>query len=275
MIPLPTAQNPNGLTPAQVAKLQTMPQFNVLWMLARTGWFNEIIALLAVMFKPNDFPQRDRETMVLPSVVCWGPVTDRSAPILWPHSGTDQREDGASAARRYESALDPWTAKLCAFCDEISQNVSLGENPSNPDCPLRPEWSDPGDLADELVQHARPLHDINAHSDRNAGDPGRATSGSPSSPPVEQPHSTPLTAQPSGSRWFLPPAAQRARCFGCTGTQFFSAIRRRNSDRLYHHAINALMRHIEFLGDRWAAHPVSARARAGRDPAQSQSQTCL
>lgn len=65
MIPLPTAQNPNGLTPAQVAKLQTMPQFNVLWMLARTGWFNEIIALLAVMFKPNDFPQRDRETMVL------------------------------------------------------------------------------------------------------------------------------------------------------------------------------------------------------------------
>jgi hypothetical protein len=65
MIPLPTGRNPDGLAPELVNKLEGMPPLNVLWMLARTGWLDEIMATFAAMFDPQGFAARDREIMVL------------------------------------------------------------------------------------------------------------------------------------------------------------------------------------------------------------------
>ena len=127
IIPLPTTQTADGLTPAQVAKLQTMPQFNVLWMLARTGWLNEIIALLAVMFKPDDFPQRDRETMVLRISSLLAADYPIAQHRFFGRTAGLTSEEIEAILRDDTGALDPWTAQLCTFCDEISQNVILSE----------------------------------------------------------------------------------------------------------------------------------------------------
>lgn len=128
MIPLPTAQNPDGLTPAQVEELQTMPPFNVLWMLARTGWLDQIMALLAVMFKPGDFPARDREIMVLRISHLLGADYPIAQHQFFGRTAGLTNEDIDAILRSDTSGLDLWTAQLCALCDEISKNATLSEN---------------------------------------------------------------------------------------------------------------------------------------------------
>ena len=64
-IPLPTSEAPDGLGPELVKKPEGMPPLDVPWILARTGWLDEIMAMLAVMFDPHRFAAPDREVMAL------------------------------------------------------------------------------------------------------------------------------------------------------------------------------------------------------------------
>ena len=127
MIPLPSRRDPDGVAPEVVRKLEGMPSLNVPWMLARTGWLDEIMATLAAMFDPNGFPARDREIMAL-----------RISAFLGAEYPVPQHKEFARAAGMSQqeiraviegdcSRLDSWTGELCRICEEISKAVTLSE----------------------------------------------------------------------------------------------------------------------------------------------------
>ena len=126
-IPLPTSQDPDGLPPELLVKLRGMPPLNVLWMLARTGWLDQILAALAVMFDPKDFPPRDREVMML-RIAAFLHV-DYPIPqhrVFGRTAGMTDQEMQA-VIDRADQELDPWTIQLCRICEEISERVTLSE----------------------------------------------------------------------------------------------------------------------------------------------------
>jgi len=127
MIPLPTSSDPDGLAPELVKKLEGMPPLNVPWMLARTGWLEEIMATLAAMFRPQGFPARDREIMALRISTLLGaeyPVPQHR--VFARAAGLTDDEIQAVIDRDY-SKLDAWTVELCNLCEEISNKVTLSE----------------------------------------------------------------------------------------------------------------------------------------------------
>jgi alkylhydroperoxidase family enzyme len=124
-IPLPTSREPDGLPPELVKKLEGGPPLNVPWMLARTGWLDEIMATLAVMFDPRRFPARDREIMALRISSLLGaeyPLPQHR--VFGRNAGMTGEEIEAIIARDF-NLLDPWTIELCKLCEEISEKVTL------------------------------------------------------------------------------------------------------------------------------------------------------
>jgi alkylhydroperoxidase family enzyme len=127
ILPLPTSRDPDGLAPELVTKLESLPPLNVLWMLARTGWLDEIMATLAVMFDPRRFPARDREVMLLRISSLLGveyPLPQHR--VFGRNAGMTDAEIRAVIDRN-DSGLDPWTCELCNICEEISEKVTLSE----------------------------------------------------------------------------------------------------------------------------------------------------
>jgi len=127
ILPLPTPQEPDGLDPALVAKLNLMPRLNVLWMLGRTGWLEVIAAALTQMFDAGQFPPEDRETMILRIAAHTG--VEYPLPQHRIFAGNVGMRPGKVEAiiRRDFNRLDPWTAELCRMCEEITDKVVLSE----------------------------------------------------------------------------------------------------------------------------------------------------
>jgi hypothetical protein len=127
IIPLPTSQEPDGLAPELVRKLESLPPLNVLWMLARPGWLDEIMAALAVMFDPHRFPARDREVMLLRISSFLGvEYTLPQHRVFSRNAGMTDTEIQAVIERDY-SRLDSWTIELYNLCEEISEKITLSE----------------------------------------------------------------------------------------------------------------------------------------------------
>jgi alkylhydroperoxidase family enzyme len=127
MIPLPTRSDPDGLTPELVKELEGLPPLNVPWMLARTGWLDEIMTTLAAMFDPQGFPARDREIMALRISTLLGaeyPVPQHR--VFARTAGIMDQEIQAVIDKDY-SKLDAWAVELCNLCEEISDKVTLSE----------------------------------------------------------------------------------------------------------------------------------------------------
>jgi len=104
-----------------------MPPLNVPWMLARTGWLDEIMATLAAMFDPHGFPARDREIIALRISTLLGaeyPVPQHR--VFARAAGMTDEEIQAVIERDY-SKLDDWPVELCNLCEEISKQVTLSE----------------------------------------------------------------------------------------------------------------------------------------------------
>jgi hypothetical protein len=125
ILPLPTIDDPDGLDPLVVKKLKTMPSLNVLWMLGRTGWLDDISALLSQMFDSAQFPPRDREAMILR--IAAQLHVDYPIPqhrMFAKNVGMEDATIEAIIRRDFES-LDEWTVQLCRICEEITENVTL------------------------------------------------------------------------------------------------------------------------------------------------------
>jgi len=128
-LPLPTPAQPDGLDPAVVAKLDGMARLNVLWMLGRTGWLDEITTLLARMFDASTFPARDRELMILRIAH----VTRTDYPIpqhraFAQNLGMTDAEVEAALVDGPVVGLDAWGNRLCAICTEITERVTIAED---------------------------------------------------------------------------------------------------------------------------------------------------
>jgi 4-carboxymuconolactone decarboxylase len=127
MIPLPTRSDPDGLAPELVKKLEGMPPLNVPWMLARTGWLDEIMAALAAMFDPHGFPARDREVMALRISTLLGAEYPVPQHRIFARAAGMTDDEIQSVIDRDCRRLDAWTVELCNLCDEISEQVTLSE----------------------------------------------------------------------------------------------------------------------------------------------------
>lgn len=127
ILPLPTIDDPDGLDPSVVAKLETMPALNVLWMLGRTGWLDGISALLSQMFDSAQFPPKDRETMILR--IAAHLHVDYPIPQHRMFAKNVGMQDATIEAivRRDFGSLDEWTVELCRMCEEITNNVTLSD----------------------------------------------------------------------------------------------------------------------------------------------------
>ena len=125
ILPLPTADNPDGLDPSALNKLKTMPSLNVLWMLGRTGWLDTISSVLSEMFDAAQFPPQDRETMILR--IAAHKHVDYPIPQhrLFAKNVGMQTETIEAIIRRDFGILDSWTVELCQICEEITDNVTL------------------------------------------------------------------------------------------------------------------------------------------------------
>ena len=127
MIPLPTSSDPDGLAPGLVKKLEGMPPLNVAWMLARTGWLDEIMATLAAMFRPQGFPARDREIMVLRISTLLGAEYPVPQHRFFARAAGMTDEEIQAVIDKDDRLLDSWTVELCDLCEEISRQVTLSE----------------------------------------------------------------------------------------------------------------------------------------------------
>ena len=127
IIPLPTARDPDGLAPELVKRLEGLPPLNVMWMLARTGWLDEIRAVLAGMFDPGQFPPRDREVMMFRIAALLGVDYPIPQHRIFGRSAGMTEEEIQAVTEGDDGKLDAWTAELCRICEEISQKVALRE----------------------------------------------------------------------------------------------------------------------------------------------------
>jgi hypothetical protein len=127
ILPLPTVENPDGLPPALVERLGKLSPLNVLWMLARTGWLDQILAALGAVFDPKAFPARDREIMILriASFLHVGyPIPQHR--IFGRAAGMGEAEMAAVVAGDY-GKLEPWAAELARISEEITAKATLGD----------------------------------------------------------------------------------------------------------------------------------------------------
>ncbi len=127
MLPLPTSHDPDGLAPDLVKRLEAMPPLNVLWMLARTGWLDEIMATLAVMFDPRQFPARDREVMILRICGFLGVEYPLPQHKVFARTAGLTEDEIEAVVTRDDGRLDAWTVALCNMSEEISKEVTLSE----------------------------------------------------------------------------------------------------------------------------------------------------
>ncbi|MGF1470864.1 MAG: hypothetical protein ACFB50_03875 [Rubrobacteraceae bacterium] len=120
-IPLPEDINLDGRT---LDFIGTLPNLNIVRMLARTGIAPEIYTAVAAVFNEAWFPAVDREVMLFR--ICWINQSTYEIHQHMAYGGLDEQTATAIMSDGM-SGLSEWHKALCRMCDEITVDAKLGE----------------------------------------------------------------------------------------------------------------------------------------------------